>query len=95
METKLFGPTLSFDNHISIVVWSCKSKLSQISRIRFFFDKQLLETIINALVFSKLYYCSLVWSSTSACNIRKLQYAQNFAARIIYNVKKYDHIPPV
>ena len=53
------------------------------------------ETIINALVFSKLYYCSSVWSSTSACNIRKLLYVQNFAARTICNVKKYDHISPV
>ena len=41
------------------------SKLSQISRIRFVFNKELLETVINALVFSKLYYSSLVWSSTS------------------------------
>ena len=75
-------PTLSFDNHISTVVSSCMSKLSQISRIRFVFDEQLLETIINALVFSKLYYCSSVWSSSSVCDIRKLHYVQNLAARI-------------
>ena len=49
-------PTLSFDNHISTVVSSCMLKLSQISHIRFVFNKQLLETIINTLVFSKLYY---------------------------------------
>ena len=48
--------------------------------------------MINAYVFSKRYYCSSVWSSTSACNIRKLLYVQNFAARTICNVKKYDHI---
>ena len=70
----IFDPMLSFDNHISTVVSSCMSKLSQISRITFVFNKQLLETIINALVFSKLYYCSSIWSSTSACNICKLQY---------------------
>ena len=57
-------PTLSFDNHISILISSCMSKLSQISRIRFVFDKKLLKTITNALVFSKLYYCSSVWSSS-------------------------------
>ena len=59
---------------------------------QFVFNKELLENIIYALVFSKLYYCSSVWSSTSACNVHKLQYVQNFAARIIYNVRKYDHI---
>ena len=88
----IFDPTLSFDNHISATVSSCMSKLSQLSRIRFVFNKELLENIINALVFSKLYYCSSVWSSTSACNVHKLQYVQNFAARIIHNVRKYDHI---
>jgi len=88
----IFDPTLSFDNHISATVSPCMSKLSQLSRIRFVFNKELLETIINALVFSKLYYCSLVWSSISACNVHKLQYVQNFAARIICNVRKYDHI---
>ena len=87
-------PTLSFDNHISTVVSSCMSKLSKISRITFF-DKQLLETMINAYVFCERYYCSSVWSSTSACNIRKLLYIQNFAARTICNVRKYDHISPV
>ena len=87
-------PTISFDNHICTVS-SCLWKLSQISCIKFVFDKQLLETIINALFFSKLHYCSSVWSSTSACNIRKLLYVQNFAARTICNVKKYDHISPV
>ena len=95
----IVDPTLSFDNHISTTqlttVSSCVSKLSQISRVRFIFNKELLETIINALVFDKLYYFSLVWSSTSACNVRKVQYVQNFAARIIGNVKKYDHISPV
>ena len=91
----IVDPTLSFDNHISTTVSSCMSKLSQISRVRFVFKKELLETIINALVFSKLYYCSSVWSSTSSCNVRKVQYVQNFAARIIGNVKKYDHISPV
>ena len=49
----IVDPTLSFDNHISTTqlttVSSCMSKLSQISRVRFVFNKELLETIINAL----------------------------------------------
>ena len=50
----VFDPTLSFDDHISATVSSCMSKLSQLSRTRFVFNKELLETIINALVFSNL-----------------------------------------
>ena len=48
--------------------------------------------IINALVFSKLFYCSSVRSSTSQSNIAKLQAVQDFACRIISGSKKYDHV---
>ena len=43
-------------------------------------------------VFSKLQYCSTVWSNTSSSNIDKLQKVQNFAGRIILGLRKYDHI---
>ena len=89
-----FDPTLSFDNHILATVSSCMSKLSQINRTRHAFNSGLLVTIINALVFSKLYYCSTVWSSTTACNVQKLQLVQNFAARIISGTYKFEHITP-
>ena len=44
-------------------------------------------------IFSKLYYCSTVWSGTTQKNIKKLQ-VQNFAARIVTGTRKYDHITP-
>ncbi len=50
--------------------------------------------LINALVFSKLYYCSTIWSNSSKKNIAKLQKVQNFAARIVTGTKKFDHITP-
>ena len=71
------------------------SALGQISRAKHVFKEALRITIINALVFSKLYYCSSVWSNTTDTNIRKLQSVQNFAARILSNTKKYDHVTPV
>ena len=55
----------------------------------------MLVTIINSqFVFSKLYYCSSVWSNTSASNTRKLQGVQNFAARIVSGTRKFDHVFP-
>ena len=46
----------------------------------------------NAFIFSKLFYCSTVWSSTSKKNIRKLQLVQNYACRIVAGLRKYDHV---
>ena len=83
---------LSYDEHIRKTVASCINKLIQINRIKHLLDKETLLLIINSFVFSRLFYCSSVWSNTSATNIHKLQLVQNFPARIILGLPKYDHI---
>jgi len=50
---------------------------------------------LNALVFSKLFYCSNVWANSSNCNIDKLQSVHNFACRIVSGAGKFDHITPI
>ena len=69
--------------------------LCQISRVRLLFAKPVLSTILNSLIFSKLFYCSTVWADTSKENLQKLQLVQNFAARVLTDTKKFDHISPV
>ena len=90
-----FDPVLSFDDHILSTVSSCNSTLCQINRAEHAFSKSLLITVINCVVFSKLYYCSLLWSSTSCINKGRLQGVQNFAAQVVSNSRKFDHITPV
>ena len=90
-----FDRNLNFNEHILKTVSSCMSGLGQISRVKYVLKKELLVTVIKSLVFSRLYYCSVVWSNTTDRNIRKLQGIQNFAARIISGTRKYDHITPV
>ena len=64
---------LSYDEHVTQTVSSCIGSLCQINRVKHLFDARTLERVINALVFSKLYYCSPVWSNTSKKNFSKLQ----------------------
>ena len=80
---------------LSYLVSSCLSKLVQINRVKKSFDKDILTLIISSLVFSKMFYCSSVWSNTSKNNIKKLQLIQNFACRIITGSQKYDHVTPL
>ena len=84
---------------ISLITYSLNCwapvSLSQINRVRHLFSREVLNTILNSLVFSKLFYCSTVWSGTSKDNVHKPQLLQNFAARILTNTKKYDHISPI
>ena len=48
--------------------------------------------LLNSFVFSKLFHCSSVWGNTSKRNLHKLQLVQNFAARVVLGLKKFDHI---
>ena len=86
---------LTYDSHISYLVSSCLSKLVQINRVKKSFDKDTLMLIISSLVFSKMLYCSSVWSNTSKNNIKKLQLIQNFACKIVTGSQKYDHVTPL
>ena len=52
-------------------------------------------TIINSLVFSKLFYCLSMWSSTTKKNIARFPKVQNFVARIVTGARKYEHITPM
>ena len=84
--------TLSYNEHISKLVSSCILKHVQINRINHLLDRKTLLLMINAFVFSKLFYCSTVWENTSKSNIKKLQLVQNFAGKIVLGLKKFDHI---
>ena len=83
---------LSYNEHITKTVSNCLLKLKQINRIKHLLDRKTLLLVMNSFVFSKLLYCSTVWSNTSNSNIAKLQKVQNFGGRIILGLRKYDHI---
>ena len=91
----ILDTSLTLYDHITATVASCMSRLGQISRVKHCLDKRTLVIIINALVFSELFYCSSVWSNTSQSNIAKVQAVQNFACRIVSGSKKYDHVTPI
>ena len=70
-------------------------KLFQNAWLLFMLDTKTIITLIKTLVFNKLFYCSSVRSNTSKTNIEILQKMQNFAARLVTNTSKFDHIAPV
>ena len=91
----IFDDQLSFNDHTVKTMSSYMSSLAQINRAKHAFDKKLLIIIIKGLVFSKMFYCSSVWSNTSVTNINKLQVIQNFAPHIVPRLRKFDHITPI
>ena len=85
---------LSFDEHVTDLVFKCTGSLCQLNRVKHLFDRSTLITIISALVFSKLLYCTSVWAGATKKNIESLQKVQNFAARIVTGTRKFEHITP-
>ena len=84
--------SLSYNERVTRTVSDCMHRLIRINKNKHLLDRKTLLLLINAFVFSKLFYCSTVWSNTSKTNLKKLQLVQNFAGRIVLGLRKYDHI---
>ena len=52
------------------------------------------QTLVNAFVTSRLNYCNSLFYGLPVYQLQKLQCVQNAAARIICNVKCFDHTTP-
>ena len=83
---------LNCNEHITKTASDCMFKLTRVNRIKHLLGQRTLIYLIKAFVFCKLFYCSTVWNNTSKENIRKLQFVQNYACRIVTGLNKYDHI---
>ena len=76
----------------------CKSAfyhLRNISSIRKLLSTKTTETLVHAVVSSKLDHCNSLLYSVPKYVIKKLQSVQNAAARLITSSRKYDHITPI
>ena len=68
----ILDPNLTFDNHIlTTSVSGCIPRLAQINRVKHCLDKNTLLTVMHALLFSKMYYCSIVWANTTNETVTK------------------------
>ena len=69
--------------------------MRNISRIRKYLTKKLLEVIIHALITTKLDYCNSLMYGLPKRLPSKLQSVQNSAARIVTLSRKYNDITPL
>ena len=76
----------------------CKSAfyhLRNISHIRKFLSLKTTEILVHTLVSFKLDHCNSLWYNLPKYVVKKLQYVQNAAARLITCSCKHDHITPI
>lgn len=86
---------LNMNTHISSVCKSANYHLRKIGRSRHFLTKSSTETLVHAFISSKIDYCNSLLYGLPDTQVKRLQYIQNSAARIVTRTRKFDHISPV
>ncbi|XP_072039433.1 uncharacterized protein [Amphiura filiformis] len=93
LGVKLDSP-LSMNDHVSGLCQTLNFQLRNIARVRRFLDTDSCHHIIRALILSRLDYGNSLLAGTTNINLSKLQRIQNRAVRLIYGLKRRDHITP-
>ena len=90
-----FDETMSMDKQIRQVCKSAFHQLHNTRSIRKFLDRDALQTLVHALVTSKLDSFNSLYSGLPVCQIMKvLQRVQNAAARLVLGIPRCEHITP-
>jgi len=90
-----------FDNSLSMrkqVNHICKTAfyhLRNLATIRKYLSLDHIEILIHAFITSRLDFCNSLLSGLPQHLLKKLQYVQNSAARLLTYTRKCDHITPV
>ena len=86
---------LTFSDQISSPSRSCYYHICQLRCIRPYLDFKTANTIITAIVHSKLDYCNSLYFNIPKTQINRLQQIQNSLTRTVANTSKYSYMTPV
>eukprot|EP00800_Vazella_pourtalesii_P014565 TRINITY_DN3726_c0_g4_i1.p1 TRINITY_DN3726_c0_g4~~TRINITY_DN3726_c0_g4_i1.p1 ORF type:complete len:175 (-),score=0.37 TRINITY_DN3726_c0_g4_i1:101-625(-) len=76
--------------HVSKVAASCYYFIYNIRRIGKYLTRQCCETIVGALMTSRLYYCNSILYVLPSTLLSRLQRVQNSLARLIHRVSRFS-----
>ena len=86
-ETKLLGVILDerlpWSTQINITITKMGASISVIKRCAKYLTNTSKKQVMQALILSNIDYCPVVWSNLTMDEIKKLQVAQNRAARVV------------
>jgi len=79
-------------SHVRQTVSRCFAVLRQLRTVRRQVSTSVFQSLIVALVFSRLDYCNSVLFGLPANLIQRLQSVQNAAARLTFRIRRSEHI---
>ena len=86
---------MTMRTHINKTVSSCFATMRQIRSIRRSLTRGVLRSLVSALVLTRLDYGSATLAGLPVSSLDRLQHVVNAAARLVFSVRKYDHITPL
>jgi hypothetical protein len=91
----IFNDTLSFSAHITAVCRQCLYHIRNIAMIRKYISKEACESLIHAMITSRIDYANSVLAGVPQSELSRLQRIQNMAAKVIFQKPRYDHVTPL
>ena len=90
-----FDESLSMVHQVNYLCRQMYCELRRIGQMACFLDKDSVQTLISAFLFSRLDYCNSLLVNLSNDMIGKIQRFQNNAARLILRRPKFEHVTPL
>ena len=87
--------TLSLHQHVLNICRSAFLELRRINSIHNFLSTDAVKTLVCSLVLSRIDYCNSLLAGLPQCLLKKIQYVQNAAAKMIFRAPKSDHVSPL
>ena len=78
--------------HVNKLTSALYITIKRTASIQHLLDEKTTKIMIQALVLSKLGYCNSIFMGMTDYNLDKLQKIQNMTCRIIFKLRKYDHV---
>jgi hypothetical protein len=79
-------------DHVASVCRSCYFQLRQLRQIKGSLTSDAIKTLVHAFISSRLDYCKSQLVGVSDDGLRKLQFSQNAAARLVTGTLQFDNI---
>ena len=83
---------LKMKDHVYQIVKSSYIDIRKIRSIKKFLSKDSLKPLVQCFILTRLDYCNSLLFGISEDSLDRLQRVQNAAARLIYGLRKNDHI---
>ena len=91
----LFDNELTMSDQVSSLCKNMFYGVKKISLYRRFMTQDVAEKLMVSLVLSKMDYCNCLLAGVPNYLIQKIQHIQNYAAKVIFRKKKYEHVTPL